>query len=58
MTTIKLTEEENQKLEQIPFINYNDTWKFMKPFFYKLKMNYYEIYSKDEFQTELNKNKI
>jgi len=50
MTTIKLTNEENNRLnKKVPFTDMNETWKFMKPYFYKVKYGYYEIYSKDEY---------
>lgn len=53
MTTIKLTEEENIILDNLPFMDYSKQWKFMNPYYYKVKDGYYEIYNKDEYYNEL-----
>jgi len=54
MITIKPTDEENQILEKSKFIDVNKEWKYMSPFYYKVKCGYYEIYSKDEHDRYLD----
>ncbi len=53
MTTIRLTEEEIQQLENSKFVDSNQEWKYIKPYYYKQKCGYYEIYSKEEFENEI-----
>lgn len=48
MTVISLLEEERVQLEKTPFIDINKEWKYMRPFFYKSKCGYYEVYTSEE----------
>jgi len=53
MITIKPTDEEKQILEKSKFIDVNKEWKYMSPFYYKVKYGYYEIYSREEYDRYL-----